>query len=87
MNLAASGAFEPGLTLQFLPGCAHCGAPHPQAKGVISDRCIDCGETVAAPGKPRTVKAVLTGVDPLTLVARACFAVARGLNNLAKGAR
>ena len=83
----AAGRYEPALTIQLLPRCGVCGAPHPQARGIISDKCMDCGEAIPPPPRARTAKAVLTWRDPFAAVARVFFAIADFLHNLAKGAR
>lgn len=81
-----SGYFEPELVYNFLPGCRNCGGSHPLARKpqMPADKCPDCGADIAPPGPERREAAALTGWAPSTLVARACLAIGKGLNNLAK---
>lgn len=76
------------MTTRFLPRCASCHAPHPLArKPAPADEahCPDCGAQVAAAGPERDVKAELTGLHPLTLIARFLFWIGDQLRKLAKG--
>lgn len=70
-RLQAVVYLEPSLTHQFLPGCPDCNLRHPRAHAppVDQDQCLGCGLTLV-PGPAVVVPAVLTGTDPMTLLAR-----------------
>lgn len=81
----AAGYYEPSLSHVFLPGCRNCGGKHPKTRGLDTDTCPDCGEPVDAPSAPVTVRALLTGLKPSTLIARFYLWAGRSLATLAKG--
>lgn len=78
--------YEPTLSVQFLPRCPHCEAPHPHARrpALHIDHCPDCGSAIATAAEPITVPAVITGGGASGVLARLCFAIARGLAALAR---
>lgn len=76
------------MTTRFLPRCGNCLAPHPLARRPVpidEDHCPDCGAKVAGPGREVEVKAALTGLHPLTLLARFLLWIGNQLRSLAKG--
>ncbi len=54
----AEGRYEPHLTVQLLPRCPACHAPHPLARTPPKDAaiCPDCGGRAAEPGVPHEEK-------------------------------
>lgn len=84
-NANMLGRPEPVLTRVFLPRCPSCEAPHPHALKLNQTTCQACGlERGAEKLDTETVPAVITGKGPAALLARACFAVAKFLANLAQ---
>lgn len=82
---SANGYWEPSLDLQFLPGCPHCGSPHPIAlKSPDPTICPGCGMPAVPPGAPRHVPAVITGWQPWKIVARLFLAIGKALMNFAR---
>lgn len=57
----AAGHYEPELTVQVLPRCPACEAPHPRAQGLDSATCPGCGGPAAEPGTPTTHRAEVIG--------------------------
>lgn len=60
---STAGYFEPSTTIQLLPRCGSCSAPHPLARKPKADprSCPDCGEPAGQPGRAVIEKSVLTG--------------------------
>lgn len=77
---------EPSLSVQFLPRCTACHAPHPLAgkPPVDRDDCPSCGAVLPQPGAPFDVPAVLVGFHPATLLARLFLGLAKLLLSIAK---
>lgn len=84
-ELAAAGHFEPSLGVRFLPRCPSCSARHPlsHTPPLPASFCPACGLALATPGPAIEVPAVLTGRDPASRAARACFAIARWFRRIA----
>lgn len=80
------GFREPRMVMTFLPRCGNCEAPHPMARNppIDADTCPDCGSSIAQPGTPVEVPALLTGFNPAILLARAFFAFAKYLKTLSE---
>ncbi|HEY3694183.1 hypothetical protein [Phenylobacterium sp.] len=87
VNRPSAGHYEPEMVHQLLRRCAHCHAPHPLARRPPSPAgvCPDCGETAQLPGLEISVRAVLTGRSPTTLIARLFLWLGKALMTLAKG--
>lgn len=85
-KLQANGYYEPSLKTQFLPGCPSCGEKHPLANSppIESETCLECGSPVGTPGPVIEVPAVITGLDPVTLVGRACLSAGKFFDRLRK---
>jgi hypothetical protein len=81
-----TGYFEPSAATQLLPGCKTCGSKHPLAHKpipLITDVCPKCGTPSEPPGPVYCEPAVLTGYHPVSLLAKACLAMGKALNQLA----
>lgn len=76
------GHFEPRLGMTVLRACPGCGAAHPRARGLDTDRCPDCG-TGCPTGESRSVLAALSGWSPWALLARLLLWLGRCLAKLA----